>query len=169
MTGETFSASTEQLLRRLSAALVVHEGFTVEDAVRVASDVVGAGADSPSAVALAAQPVESGTRMSEVMVLYRDMLDELGRPIDQVPESGWERARWIAERIQEGSIPAGSGAFQLWRLSDDLGPPSDELVWMLQLHDAWESSDGEARRLVEEEIVAFTPKVMAAADRHRVT
>ena len=49
-------------------------------------------------------------------------------------------------------------------LGGDCGNPH-ELSWMLQLHDAWESSVRPHRAAVEAEMVAFAPEVIAAADR----
>jgi len=154
-------------LRRLAAALVLHDGFQPDEAVRSAADLVAAGIVTPATKALADRPADAAPHnRGEIVALFTEVLAEVGTPLPAVPEAGWARARWIAEEMQAHAIEPGPGAFHLWRLWQDCGTPDDELTWMLQAHDAWQTAQAEGKALIEQEILAYVPNVIAAAERN---
>ena len=129
-----------------------------------AADLVAAGFDGPATVALAAQPADLGKLdRVEVERLFRDLLAEHEVQVPGPGEAGWVMAGWIAQLMIHGALAPAEGALRLWGLWAECGQPDDELTWMLQLHDAWESSVGVERRTIEEEMVAYASEVLAAA------
>ena len=124
------------------------------------------GVEGEATVALAMQPADprslDGT---EVRALFQAMLDEHGLDLAAAGDAGWVKARWIAERMLDGAVEPAAGANRLWELWRVCGADGDELTWMLQLHDAWESSVGDARLEIEREMLAFAPTIIEGADR----
>jgi hypothetical protein len=152
-------------LEQLAARLVLDEGFYPGVVVRVAAQLVAEGADGDGLVQLASQPADSKEIDGlEVEGLFLAALAELGLQVPSREAAGWTVARWIATAIVDRVMPPAEGALRLWNVSGECGHPS-ELVEMLQLHDKWESSVGSDRTAVEDEILAFAPEVIAAADR----
>jgi hypothetical protein len=153
-------------LEQLAARLVLGKGFYPEVVVRVASQLVAEGVDGDGLAQLASQPADSKALDGvEVERLFHTALAELGLQVPSREIAGWTVARWIATAIVDGVMPPDQGALRLWNVSGECGHPS-ELVEMLQLHDAWESSFGSERTTVEGEIQAFAHEVISAADRH---
>lgn len=153
-------------LEQLAARLVLGKDFHPGVVVRVAAQLVAEGVDGDGLVQLASQPADPKKIDGfEVERLFRTALAEVGLLVPSREAAGWTVARWIATAIVDGMMRPGEGALRLWNVSGDCGHPS-ELVEMLQLHDAWESSFGSDRTAVEDEILAFAPEVIAAADRH---
>jgi len=153
-------------LELLAAGLVLGTAYRPEDAVRSAADLLAEGLDSEGLVQLACLPTD--VRLidgDEVAVLIRVAFDELGLRVPSAEASGWTMARWIATAMMEGVLPPGEGAGRLWGLSRECGD-AEELVEMLQLHDAWESSVGADRVAIEAEMLGFAPSVITAADRY---
>jgi hypothetical protein len=66
--------------------------------------------------------------------------------------------------VVDGAISPEDGSRRIWSLSRECADPG-EMIEMLQLHDAWESSVGPDRAAVEAEMLAYAPEVIAAADR----
>ncbi|MEW6476782.1 MAG: hypothetical protein AB1679_31385 [Actinomycetota bacterium] len=151
-------------LERLAARLVLDEDFLPASVVAKAADLVAEGFDGPATVELAAQPVDP-VKLDRIEVerLFRDLLAEHRIRILGPGEAGWVLAGWTAELIIDGALNPADGALRLWGLWRTCGEPGDELTWMLQLHDAWESSVGADRIAIEREIVAYAPEVLAAA------
>ena len=167
MDAEAAGLTPSQRLRleQLAARLVLGRTFYPEVAVRVAAQLVAEGVDGDGLVQLASQPAGSKALDGvEVESLFRTALTELGLHMPSTEAAGWTVARWIATAIVDGVMPPAVGAQRLWSMSGDCGHPS-ELVEMLELHEAWESSVGSARAAAEDEILAFAPEVIAAADR----
>ena len=150
-------------LKRYAARLVLDADFLPEAVVGRAADLVAKGFDGPATVELAAQPADPA-KLDRVDVerLFRDLLAEHDIQVPAAGEAGWVRAGWIAELMIDGVLKPADGALRLWILWRTCGQPR-ELSWMLQLHDAWESSVGADRTAVEREMVAYAPDVLAAA------
>ena len=153
-------------LLHLAADLVLGDGFRAVAAVTKAVDLVAKGVEGEATVALAIQPADP-RRLDgiEVQALFRAMLKEHGLELLAPAEAGWVKARSIADLMLAGAIEPAAGANQLWQLWRSCGAPGDELTWMLQLRDAWESSVGNARLEIEREMLAFAPTVIEGADR----
>jgi hypothetical protein len=152
-------------LEQLAARLVLGKDFHPGVVVLVAAQLVAEGAGGDGLVQLASQPADPKEIDGfEVERLFRTALAEVGLAVPSKEAAGWTVVRWIATAMVDGVMPPGEGALRLWNVSGDCGHPS-ELVEMLQLRDAWESSVGPERTAVEDEILAFAPEVIAAADR----
>jgi hypothetical protein len=163
------SPSQRIRLEELAACLVLGEGFTPEDAVRAAAALVGEGIHAEGLVRLACLP-DDGKVLDgrEVEVLFRTALAEVGLEPPSTEAAGWLMAGWIAGSMIERVISPADGAWRLGNLWRECGH-SGELVEMLQLSDAWESSVGPDQAAVEFEMLAFAPNVIAAADRFLTT
>ncbi len=150
-------------LLRLAAKLVLGDGFRPDAAVTKAVDLVAKGVEGEATLALAILPADPRRLdSSEVEALFQAMLDEHGLRVVAPAEDGWLRARWLAELMLAGVIEPSTGAWHLWQLWE---AADDELTWMLQLHEKWESSVGSARLQIEREMLAFAPTVIEGADR----
>jgi hypothetical protein len=159
------SPSQRMRLEELAACLVLGEGFSPEDAVRVAAELVAEGIDADALVQLACQPADGKVLDGrEVEVLFRTALAEVGLEPPSREAAGWLMARWIAASMIDGVISPAEGALRVGNLWRECGQ-AGELVAMLQLSDAWESSIGPDEAAVQAEMLAFAPKVIAAADR----
>lgn len=158
--------SQRSRLQQLAAELVLADGFSSQEAVSVATDLLAEGVDNPGIVELASLPADwKVLRRCEVEELLRAALAELGLQLPSVQAAGWMLARWIAASMIEQMVPPVSGAWRLWSLMDECGYDA-ELLTMLDLHEAWESSVGSDQVGIEAEILAAAPAVIAAADRH---
>ena len=141
-------------------------GFRPDAAVTKAVDLVAKGVEGEATLSLAMQPADPRSLDGiEVRALFQAMLHEHGLELVAPADAGWVKARWIAERMLTGAVEPAVGATRLWQLWRVCGAEADELTWMLQLHDAWESSLGDARREIEREMLAFAPTVIEGADR----
>jgi hypothetical protein len=150
-------------LERFAARLVLDEDFLPAAVVAKAADLIAEGFDGPATIELAGQPADPAKLdRAEVEQLFRDLLAEHCIPIPALDAAGWVMAGWTAELIIDGALNPADGALRLWSLWWTCGEPG-ELSWMLQLHDAWESSVGTERAAIEREIVAYAPEVLAAA------
>ncbi len=159
------SPSQRAQLEQLAARLVLGEGFRPEDAVATASALVAEGIEVDGVVQLACQPTDGKSLAAdEIEILLRVALAEVGLQIPAREAAAWTLARWYATSMIDREIPTEEGARRLWSLARHCGNPP-ELGWMLQLHDAWESSIGPERDAVEAEMLAYAPEVITAADR----
>ena len=158
--------SQRSRLQLLAVDLVFDEQFRPEEAVSVAADLLAEGVDTPAIVELAILPADLKVLYRcEVEELLRVALTELGLQLPSVEEAGWVVARLIAASMIEQAVPPAVGARRLWSLMDECGYDA-ELLTMLDLHEAWESSVGSDQVRIEAEMLAAAPAVIAAADRH---
>ena len=154
------SPSQRIRLEQLAARLVLAEGFRPDDAVGTAAELVAEGIDVEGVVQLASQPSDGNfLAVDEVKALLRAALAEVGIETPSRSAAAWTLARLYATSMVDDVIPPEEGARRLWSLASDCGNPR-ELGWMLQLHDAWESSIGPDRDAVEAEMLAFAPEVI---------
>ena len=134
--------------------------------MRAATELVAEGVDVDGLIQLACQPTDVRAMDGyEVEILFRAALVEAGLQLPSRETAGWTIVRWIAATMIEGVISPGEGAGRIWGMHNECGLVH-EVVEMLQLQDAWESSVGADRVAVEAEMLDFAPEVVAAADRH---
>jgi hypothetical protein len=130
--------------------------------VQVACDLLVAGAEIPSVVDLAGMPYT--VEMRDAEPLFRQMVEDLGRPPMPKKEAAWVVARKVAQQLWANSIPPARAARILWGLWWDCGNPG-EIAGFVQLLDAWEERlPGDAANL-EDEMRQLAPAVIQAADR----
>lgn len=159
------SPSQRIRLEQLAACLVLGEGFSPEDAVGVAADLVAEGIHAEGLVQLACEPAdEKGLDGRAVEARFRIAIEEVGLELPSREAAGWLMARWIATSMIERVVSPHEGALRLGNLWRECGQ-AGELAEMSQLSDAWESSVGPDEAAVLAEILAFAPEVIVAADR----
>lgn len=159
------SPSQRIRLEELAACLVRGEGFSPENAVRVAADLVAEGVHAEGLVRLACEPADGKLLDGrEIEALFRIVLAEVGLEPPSREAAGWLMARSIATSMIERVISPPEGALHLGNLWRECGQ-AGELAEMSQLSDAWESSVGPDEAAVLAEILAFAPEVIVAANR----
>ena len=167
--GTGLSPSQRARLERHGASVVLGTGYFPEAIVCTAADLVAEGVDSDGLVQLACLSPDvrliDGDHVADVLVAA---FGELGLRLPSVEAAGWILARWLASEMIDGVIPPAEGAGRLWGLSPELGY-DNELVDMLQLHDAWEASVGAERAAAEAKMLNCATEVVAAADRYLAT
>lgn len=133
-----------------------------DELVQVACDLLVAGVDVPSATELAGMPF--AVEMRDAEPLFRQMVEDLGRPPMREHDAAWVVARTVAEQLWDNAIPPARAAGILWGLWRACGNPG-EIGAFVELLDAWEERlPGEGAEL-EEEMRQLAPAVIAAADR----
>lgn len=153
--------SLNDQLRLLTARAMLGE-VRPNELVEFACDLLVAGVDVPSAVELAGRPYD--VEMRDAEPLFRQLVEDLGRPPMPKVEAAWVVARTIAQQLLADSIPAAVGARILWGLWWDCGNP-EEIGAFVQLLDAWEERLPDERADLESEMRQLAPAVILAADR----
>ncbi len=133
-----------------------------DELVDFACALLVADVDVPSAVELAGKPYD--VEMRDAEPLFRQIVEDLGRPPMPRVEAAWVVARKIAQQLSANSIPAAVGARMLWSLWWDCGNP-EEIGAFVQLLDAWDERLPNERADLESEIRQLAPAVILAADR----
>jgi hypothetical protein len=153
--------SLNDKLRLLTARVMLGQARPNE-LVEFACDLLVAGLDVPSAVELAGRPYDMEMRDAEP--LFRQLVEDLGRPPMPKVEAAWVVARTIAQQLLADSIPAPVGARILSGLCRDAGNP-EEIGAFVELFDAWGERLPDERADLESEMRQLAPAVILAADR----
>ncbi len=130
--------------------------------VQLACDLLVAGVDVPSVIDLAGMPYT--VEMRDAEPLFRQMVEDLGRPPMPKKEAAWVMARKVAQQLWNNSIPPARAAGILWGLWRYCGNP-EEIAAFVQLLDAWEERLPGERAGLEDQMRQLAPAVIQAADR----
>lgn len=147
---------------RLLTARIMFREATGDELVRLACDLLVAGIDTPSIVALAGLPYS--VTMTDAEPIFGDALVELGLPPLPRDAAGWVLAGEVARKMIADSIPQNVGAAILWGLWWEVGQPP-EIAEFVQLLDEWEVALPPAKASIEDEMRANATAVIAASDR----
>jgi len=110
--------------------------FRPEVAVALAADLLAAGIETPGVIDLASLPADvRDLHRSDVELLARSMLVELGVSLPPAQTAAWIVADGLARKIRDGSMAPGVGATQLWHLWIEMGagPLVGQVAEMLPL------------------------------------